>query len=177
MYVLPFQGWLWHDYAHRYRRTTSHLPPYRSTGYSVSSQWKQPHKAERVLAKAQKTQIRGLVCVLFYLLFLFSLSLSLSLLYPPLALFFSLASSSLGSHAGLWREGRSIRGYAHSCCWRHYPPHKDISQIPLRAGETKCTSWRYMLSLLRQWELENQPFAVFALAARNLRTKFYNQLQ
>ena len=110
MYVLQFQGWLWHDYAHRYRRTTSHLPPYRSTGDSMSSQWKQPHKEERVLAKAQKTQIRGLVCVLFYLLFLFSLSLSLPLLYPPFALFFSLASSSLGSHAGLWREGTSIRG-------------------------------------------------------------------
>lgn len=91
-------------------------------------------------------------------------SLSLSLLLP-----FALTQ-------GLWRT---------VCCFfipvyiqmtKTWPIHiKNISQVPPKAKETKCISWWCMLSFIRQWELENHPIAIFALATRNLRTKSYDQ--
>ena len=78
------------------------VAPYRSPGHATPSRWKQPHPRGGGLAKGSVQPNRARAGVLsFY---------SFSLLFFPLVLFFSFASSPLCSQAGLWGEGKVPAG-------------------------------------------------------------------
>ena len=120
--------------------------------------------------KSRRPNQRSGLCLVFTTYFF---SLSLPLLFPSLALFFSLTSSYLGSHAGLWREGWSTWGCIHLLI-KTLPTTSRHCPDSTQGWGNKMYLLVMLAFLLRQWELENQSIAVFALVSRNLRTHFYN---
>lgn len=86
--------------------------------------------------KSRRPNQRSGSCFVFTSYF-YSLFLSPSLFYFPLWPYFSL---SLPLPLALRQRETTVHMGMHTFADKDTTPHKDISQIPLRAGETKCMS-------------------------------------
>lgn len=191
--------WLWSPI--QVDRQTSPRLHYNSyirinwTFYIISVEGKESRmKVQRTWIRAPALTLPGHVwvfccccCFISYSLSLtlsltFILSLSLSFL-PPLFLYlslsFSLAASPLCSHSGLWRETRTISRIltlVYIQITKTWPTHiKTYFTDSTQGHRNKINLLMMHAFFIRWWELGNHPIAIFALASRNLRTKFYIQ--